>query len=80
MKISYEGENGVKFLAENPSESLKQYWRNRLKDVIEEEIQNFVEEVAVAMRTMQPGTKRKLKSRPIIVTLESIKEEALEAK
>ena len=69
MKLTYEGENGLKFEANHPDEQLKNYWIMKLRDVLDEEFYQFCQEVSVAMRQQKPGTKIVLKSRPITVML-----------
>lgn len=70
MKLEIKGECGFHFKSENPDESLKQYWLDKLKEAYAEELQAFLEEVTVTMRKLKPGENATVESRPIKVTLE----------
>ncbi len=74
-KIAFKSEHDISFEAKNPDQRLTEYFREKIAATIREEIYAFTEEVAVALRNMKPGQKRRLSSKPITITLEKSKDE-----
>lgn len=70
MKLKYQSDRGLHFVAEYPDEELKRYWTNKIVDAIANEQAAFAQEVAVALRKLPAGKKMTIKSKPIIVVIE----------
>lgn len=70
MKLKYQTDRGLHFVADNPDEELKYYWTSKIVEAMRQEQYNFAQEVAVALRKLPAGKKLTLKSKPIIVTIE----------
>lgn len=64
-------DNKCKIVCENPDERFKAEWRERLLAGIQKEIVEFLTEVHVAMRKIQPGQTITMEHVPMIVTIES---------
>lgn len=59
-----------KVIAENPDDRFKDFWRRQMMDAIQQEILEFLQEVQVAMRNIEPGQTVTLVSKPMEVTIE----------
>lgn len=67
MKLKIKGEHNFHFVAENPDESLNRYWKNKIGEAWTSEANEFLEEVAVALRKLKAGEKVTITSKPIVV-------------
>lgn len=74
MKLKITGEHGFKFKAENPDESLSNYFVGKMEEAYRQELVNFFREVVVSMRKLKEGETITVKSIPLIVTLSKKKE------
>ena len=70
IHLKMTSETGFSLEATNPDESLKSYARDRIRDAYNQEVCNFLQEVAVSLRRLKPGESITLQSKPIEVSLE----------
>lgn len=78
MKLTYKGEHDVQVVADNPDESMKEYYINKIRSALYLEWENFLEEVSVTLRNLKSGESVTIRSKPISVTLERSKPEQTE--
>lgn len=69
MKLTWKSELEGSIVAENPDETMSQYFGAKIRDAWLNEAGSFMEEVKVAVRTCKPGETVKIQSRPIKVTI-----------
>ena len=69
MKITWTGECGAKIVANNPDQKIKEYFKQQISDAYYREVNDFMEEVSVAIRKIKKGETITLTSRPIVITI-----------
>mgnify|MGYP007071595330 CR=1 FL=1 len=70
MKIRVTSDKSLTLTAENSDESIKKLVANKLLDAWWREAKEFLEEVSVTMRRLEPGQSVLVTSKSIVVTLE----------
>lgn len=70
MKITVEEETGMTLVCERPDETLKTMTAQKIRNLIEAEVNGFLTEVQAELRRLKPGGKVSLKSRPIEIRIE----------
>jgi hypothetical protein len=71
VKLTFTGEHGINVTAENPDERISKYFRDKIAEAYHAEIQAFLEEVAVAIRKLEPGQTVTVESKPMKVMISS---------
>ena len=70
MRLEFTSDKAVKLTAENPDESIKKLVADKLLEAWWREAKEFLEEVSVTMRRLEPGQSVIVTSKSIVVTLE----------
>lgn len=70
MKLKINEPTGMTLEVHKPDQQLKAYWIGKVREKWEQELREFMEEVSVGLRKLEPGQSVTLSSRPIVVTLE----------
>ena len=69
MKMTWTGEHGATVTADKPDERMTAYHVGKIQEAYQAELNAFLQEVIVAVRTMKTGETRTLKSKPLIITI-----------
>jgi len=70
MKLTWKGDHNATLTADNPDESIRRMFIGKIAESVQSELHDFLEEVSVTMRKLEPGQTATVTSMPITVTLE----------